>query len=83
MTNATFNWIPLPYKIVMTVLTVAIQTISLDNHKSTFCQNPANAWQIVNGKLYLNYSRKFQQMWQEDIPKSIEKADVNWPGVLK
>jgi hypothetical protein len=83
MTNATFNWIPLPYKIVVTVLTVAIQIISLDNHKSTFCQNPPNAWQIADGKLYLNYNRKVQQMWQEDIPGNIEKADMNWPGVLK
>jgi hypothetical protein len=45
--------------------------------------DPVNAWQVSNGKLYLNYSRKIQKKWQEDIPGYIEKADKNWPDVLK
>ena len=42
-----------------------------------------NAWRIVNGKLYLNYSKSIQGRWEKDIPGHIAKADRNWPGVLK
>ena len=40
------------------------------------------AWRIVDGKLYLNYSKSVQQTWERDIPGNISKADANWPGVL-
>lgn len=40
------------------------------------------AWSIVDGKLYLNYDKKIQQRWNEDVPGNIAKADQNWPGVL-
>ena len=40
------------------------------------------AWQIVDGRLYLNYDRRVQQRWEQDIPGNIAKADANWPGVL-
>ena len=40
------------------------------------------AWSIVGGKLYLNYSKGVQQRWEQDIPGNIAKADGNWPGVL-
>lgn len=36
------------------------------------------AWKIVDGKLYLNYSRERQIMWEKDIPGNIQKADANW-----
>jgi len=39
------------------------------------------AWRIVDGKLYLNYSKSVQQRWQKDIPGNIAKADRNWPGL--
>lgn len=39
-------------------------------------------WTIHDGKLYLNYSKKVQADWLEDIPGFIAKADENWPGVL-
>jgi YHS domain-containing protein len=41
------------------------------------------AWRIVDGKLYLNYSLGVQEQWSEDIPGNIAKANKNWPGVLK
>jgi hypothetical protein len=44
--------------------------------------DPVNAWKIVDRKLYLNYSRDVQKKWAKDIPGMIEKADMNWPGVL-
>ena len=41
------------------------------------------AWKIVDGKLYLNYSKGVQQTWEQDIPGNIKSADKNWPGLLK
>jgi len=41
------------------------------------------AWTIVDGKLYLNYSLSIRKRWSKDIPGNIKKANANWPGVLK
>ncbi len=41
------------------------------------------AWRVVDGKLYLNYSKRIQKKWEKDIPGNIEKADGNWPKLLK
>ena len=40
------------------------------------------AWSIVDGKLYLNYSTGVQKRWEKDIPGYIDAADSNWPAVL-
>ncbi|WP_342078388.1 YHS domain-containing (seleno)protein [Yoonia sp. SS1-5] len=40
------------------------------------------AWRIVDGKLYLNYSRRIQRRWERDIPGRIAAGDRNWPTVL-
>jgi YHS domain-containing protein len=40
-----------------------------------------NAWKIVDGKLYLNYSQDVQKDWGQDVPGHIAKADKNWPGL--
>lgn len=40
------------------------------------------AWKIVDGKLYLNYSRSIQRRWERNIPERIAAADANWPSVL-
>lgn len=40
------------------------------------------AWTIVDGKLYLNYSKRVQRMWEQDVPGNIAKGEANWPGVL-
>ena len=37
------------------------------------------AWRIVEGRLYLNYSRSIQRRWERDIPGNIARADANWP----
>lgn len=39
------------------------------------------AWRIVDGKLYLNYSKSVQRQWAEDVPGNITKGDGNWPGI--
>jgi YHS domain-containing protein len=41
-----------------------------------------DAWTIVEGKLYLNYSLAVQQRWRKDVPGHIRAADRNWPAVL-
>jgi hypothetical protein len=40
------------------------------------------AFTIVDGKLYLNYSKSVQRQWEHDIPGNITKAVANWPAVL-
>lgn len=41
-----------------------------------------DAWSIVEGKLYLNYSLGVRDQWSHDIPGNIAKGDVNWPKLL-
>lgn len=41
------------------------------------------AWQIVDGRLFLQYSRSILRRWQQDIPGYVAKADSNWPKVLQ
>lgn len=41
------------------------------------------AWKIVDGKLYLNYSKGVQNTWQQDIPGNIKLANNNWPKISK
>ena len=40
------------------------------------------AWTIVDGKLYLNYSLAVQQRWRKNVPGHIKAANRNWPAVL-
>ncbi|MCP4388126.1 MAG: YHS domain protein [Gammaproteobacteria bacterium] len=40
------------------------------------------AWAIVNGKLFLNFSPAIKKRWSNDIPGHIRVANKNWPGVL-
>ncbi|MCU0374880.1 MAG: YHS domain-containing protein [Chitinophagaceae bacterium] len=37
-----------------------------------------NAWTVVDGKLYLNYSAKVKEGWLPEKEKHIAKADSNW-----
>ncbi|MBL4907736.1 MAG: hypothetical protein JKX94_09825 [Sneathiella sp.] len=41
------------------------------------------AWSVVDGKLYLNYSKSVQATWKEDIPGYISAANDNWPTIKK
>lgn len=40
-----------------------------------------DAWKIVDGKLYLNYSKSVQARWNKDVPGHIAAGDANWPGI--
>jgi hypothetical protein len=39
------------------------------------------AFAVVDGKLYLNYSKRVQSAWNQDRAGYIEKARTNWPKV--
>ena len=40
------------------------------------------AWRIVDGKLYLIFSKDALAKWEQDIPGKIATADTHWPAVL-
>jgi hypothetical protein len=39
------------------------------------------AWSIVDGALYLNYSASVKRDWLKDTSGYIAKADATWPGL--
>jgi len=41
------------------------------------------AWAIVDGRLYLNYSREVQARWERDRAGFIRQADESWPKLLR
>lgn len=41
-------------------------------------QTDPEAWHIVDGKLYLNYSKRVQRRWLQDVPGFVAKADAQW-----
>ena len=41
------------------------------------------AWTIVEGKLYLNYSQGVKKTWSEARSKYIDQAEKNWPALHK
>jgi YHS domain-containing protein len=40
------------------------------------------AWEVRDGKLYLNYSLDAQKEWKQDTATKIVKANANWPRIL-
>ena len=49
-------------------------------HKSSI---DPEAWRIIDGKLYLNYSKDVKAEWEKDSPGNIRKANVNWKSLGK
>ncbi|NNG04485.1 MAG: YHS domain-containing protein [Inquilinus sp.] len=39
------------------------------------------AWSIVDGRLYVNYSAGIKRRWERDIAGYVAKADARWPSV--
>ena len=39
-------------------------------------------WDVVDGRLYLNFNRRIREQWRRDETGFIEKANVNWPEIL-
>ncbi len=42
----------------------------------------ADAWAIVDGRLYLNFDAATREQWQADAARLINRAEQNWPRVL-
>ncbi|MEQ8906997.1 YHS domain-containing (seleno)protein [Ekhidna sp.] len=40
-------------------------------------------WRIVDGKLYLNYSKGIQKKWEAAQGELIKKAEENWPRLVE
>jgi hypothetical protein len=51
--------------------------------KGATASTEPEAWSIVDGKLYLNYSVDIRQRWRQDTVANIKAADSNWPAVLQ
>ena len=41
-----------------------------------------DAWSIVDGALYLNYSLGVRDQWSGTFPATIAKGNANWPKLL-
>lgn len=39
-------------------------------------------WDIVDGKLYLNFNKKFRDRWRKDVPGYIDTANEKFEGLL-
>lgn len=48
----------------------------------TYRVNP-EAWKIVGGKLYLNYSKGIKKKWEANQSEFIKLGNGNWPKVLE
>ena len=40
------------------------------------------AWKIVEGRLYVNYSKRVQKKWEAGLAEYIPQGHANWPTVL-
>jgi hypothetical protein len=43
--------------------------------------DPANAWTVRDGKLYLNWDAEVKQEWTKDIPGNLALSEANWPAI--
>jgi YHS domain-containing protein len=43
--------------------------------------DPANAWTVRDGKLYLNWDAEVKQLWSTDIPGNLARSEANWPAI--
>lgn len=41
-----------------------------------------NTWQIVAGRLLLNYSQSVRRKFDSNQAENLRKADANWPGIV-
>ncbi|WP_422026061.1 YHS domain-containing (seleno)protein [Roseovarius sp.] len=50
--------------------------------KGAVAPTAPDAWTVHDGKLYLNYSQEVRDIWSEDIPGNVARADATWPEPL-
>ena len=40
-------------------------------------------FQVLDGRLVLQHNQKAWNLWNEDVPANLSKADTNWPGLVE
>lgn len=40
-------------------------------------------WELLDGRLVLQHNQKAWDLWHEDVPGNLVKADANWPGLVE
>ncbi|ETX10533.1 hypothetical protein MUS1_14990 [Marinomonas ushuaiensis DSM 15871] len=50
--------------------------------QNDFASSDPQQWAIVDGKLYLNYSKDVKEKWDADRVLHIQQADKNWPKLI-
>lgn len=40
-------------------------------------------FQVLDGRLVLQHNQRAFDLWNEDVPASLGKADANWPGIAE
>ncbi|HAB17427.1 MAG TPA: YHS domain-containing (seleno)protein [Verrucomicrobiota bacterium] len=51
--------------------------------KGKLVEVDVNAWQIVDGRLLLQYSPSVRDDFNKDASGNLKKADVNWPKLVE
>ena len=51
------------------------------SHGYSASVSPEDSWEIVDNKLYLNFSPSVHRSWQADNPAAIKRGHENWPSV--
>jgi YHS domain-containing protein len=50
--------------------------------KDKLVEIDVDAFQIVDGKLLLQYSKSVREKFNKDAKGNMDKADANWPGLV-
>jgi YHS domain-containing protein len=40
-------------------------------------------FEILDGRLVLQHNKKAWDLWHQDVPNNLRKADQNWPGLVE
>jgi YHS domain-containing protein len=51
--------------------------------KDKLVEIDVNAFQIVDGKLFLQYSKSIRDKFNKDAKGNLAKADANWPALVE
>lgn len=51
--------------------------------KGSTAKGDPEVFTVLNGKVYFNLSQSVQELWRQDVPGNIAKAEANWPKVLQ
>lgn len=50
--------------------------------KNSLAKIEPDAFQVVNGRLLLQYDKSIREKFSKDTPGNLAKADGNWPGLV-